>query len=151
MKSLLERSQLWRVPQVVRFQVFGTIIYKKEGRGLFILSSFFVLFSLLFLELRNTRWSKPLPHPTPPPKSQNLNLPYVASFIGTCILFMRKTFFARNKEIEDISWPRGDTNFIFECWKYLSRVSEANEWEILSAREDKIRIPKRSWNVLFII
>ena len=53
--------------------------------------------------------------------------------------------------IEDISWPRGDTNFIFECWKYLSRVSEANEWEILSAREDKIRIPKRPWNVLFII
>ena len=53
--------------------------------------------------------------------------------------------------IKDISWPRGDTNFIFERWKYLSRVSEANEWEILSAREDKIRIPKRPWNVLFII
>ena len=34
----------------------------------------------------------------------------------------------------------GDTNFIFECWKYLSRVSEE---EILSALEDKIRIPKR--------
>ena len=46
-------------------------------------------------------------------------------------------------EMEDITWPRGDTNFIFECWKYLSRVSGANEWEILSAREDKTRIPKR--------
>ena len=34
---------------------------------------------------------------------------------------------------------------------YLSRVSEANELEILSAREDKIRIPKRPCNVLFII
>ena len=27
-------------------------------------------------------------------------------------------------DIEDITWPRGDTNFIFECCKYLSRVSE---------------------------
>ena len=36
--------------------------------------------------------------------------------------------------IEDITWPRGDMNFIFECWKYLSWVREANEWEILSAR-----------------
>ena len=26
-------------------------------------------------------------------------------------------------EIEDITWPLGGTNFIFECWKYLSRVS----------------------------
>ena len=40
---------------------------------------------------------------------------------------------------------------IFECWKYLSRVSEANEWEILSAWEDKIRIPARPCNVLFIL
>ena len=39
-----------------------------------------------------------------------------------------------NDNIEDITWPRGDSNFVFECWKYLSRVSEANEWEILSAR-----------------
>ena len=56
-----------------------------------------------------------------------------------------------SEEIEDITWPRGDTNFIFECWKCLSRVSEANEWEILSAREDRIRIPKRPCNVLFIL
>ena len=35
-----------------------------------------------------------------------------------------------------------DTNFIFECWKYLLRVSKANLWEILSALEDKIRIPQ---------
>ena len=32
----------------------------------------------------------------------------------------------------------------------LSRVSVANERE-LTAREDKIRIPKRSCNVLFIL
>ena len=26
-----------------------------------------------------------------------------------------------------ITWLHRDTNFIFECWKYLSRVSEAND------------------------
>ena len=36
------------------------------------------------------------------------------------------------------------------CEFYL-RVSEANEREILSAREDKIRIPARPCNVLFIL
>ena len=51
---------------------------------------------------------------------------------------------------EDITWPHGDTNFIFESWKYLSRVSEANEWKILSAREDKIRIPARPCNILYL-
>ena len=44
----------------------------------------------------------------------------------------------------------GDTNFIFSCRKYLSRVSEANEWEILSALEDNIRIPARPHNILYI-
>ena len=51
----------------------------------------------------------------------------------------------------NITWPLGYTNFTFECWKYLSRVSEANEWEILSALEDKIRIPKRPYNILYMI
>ena len=54
-------------------------------------------------------------------------------------------------DIEDITWPCGDTNSIFECCQYLSRVSEANGCEILSAREDKIRIPKQPCNVLFIL
>ena len=71
-------------------------------------------------------------------------------------------------EIEDIKCPRGDTNFIFERWKHLEGIphekkkkqtkkkkfpheSEANEWEILSAREDEIRIPKRLCNVLLIL
>ena len=41
-------------------------------------------------------------------------------------------------KIEDITWLRGDTNFIFE-------------WEILSARENEICIPKRPCNDLFIL
>ena len=41
-------------------------------------------------------------------------------------------------KIEDITWPRGETNFIFE-------------WEILSARENEICIPKRPCNDLFIL
>lgn len=40
-------------------------------------------------------------------------------------------------------------NFIFECCKYLSQVSKANKWEILTALEDQIHIPKRPCNVLF--
>ena len=52
-------------------------------------------------------------------------------------------------DIQNITWPRWDTNFILECWKHLSWLSEANE--ILSAREDKILIPKRPCNVLFIL
>ena len=50
---------------------------------------------------------------------------------------------------QNITWPLGDTNFIFSCWKYLSLVSAANEWEILSALEDKIRIPARPCNILY--
>ena len=48
------------------------------------------------------------------------------------------TFLLTVKNIEDITWPRGDTNFIFECsFKYFSRVNEANEWATISTREDK--------------
>ena len=43
--------------------------------------------------------------------------------------------------VEDVTWPLGDTNFIFECWKYLSWVSFAHSWEILSALKDKFVSP----------
>ena len=37
--------------------------------------------------------------------------------------------------IQDITWTRGDRNFILECWWYLSRESAANEWDdTISAR-----------------
>ena len=32
--------------------------------------------------------------------------------------------------IEDITWPRGDTKFLFGVLKNMSRVSAANEWNI---------------------
>ena len=47
-------------------------------------------------------------------------------------------------------FPLGDTNFIFSCWKYLSLIRFAHSWEILSAREDKIRIPTRPGNILYL-
>jgi len=25
--------------------------------------------------------------------------------------------------MEDITWPRGDTKFLFECWKYFTNES----------------------------
>ena len=37
------------------------------------------------------------------------------------------------------------------CWKYLSLVRFAHSWEILSALEDKIRIPARLCNILYLI
>ena len=51
-------------------------------------------------------------------------------------------------EIGDITRPRGSTNFIWVL--KVSLTSERSERVILSAREDKIRIPKRPCNVLFI-
>ena len=53
------------------------------------------------------------------------------------------------KKTKDITRSVWDTNFIFECWKYLS-VSEANKLDILSAREDKIRILKCPYNILSV-
>ena len=47
-------------------------------------------------------------------------------------------------DIEDITWPRKDTNFIFTCWKYLSLIRFAHLWEILSALKDKICIPQEA-------
>ena len=51
--------------------------------------------------------------------------------------------------IEDITWPRGDTNFVFQSWKYLSWVSEANEWEIL--QHEKIKFVTPSGHVMFYL
>ena len=41
-------------------------------------------------------------------------------------------------------------NFIFSCWQYLSLVRFAHSWEILSALEDKIRIPAQPCNILYL-
>ena len=35
-------------------------------------------------------------------------------------------------------------------YEFYFLVSEANEWEILSALEDKIRIPARPCNILYL-
>ena len=54
-------------------------------------------------------------------------------------------------DIEDITCPRVDTNFIFECsTRYLmSERSERVRYRV--EHEDKIRIHKRACNILFII
>ena len=71
---------------------------------------------------------------------------------GDMVIYMCQISFVHVNSATDLNrkfiWPLGDTNFIFLCWKYLSRVSEANEWEILSRREDKISIPTRPCNIL---
>ena len=43
--------------------------------------------------------------------------------------------------IEDITRPRGDTKFLFECWKTFHEWAHAaNEWNIFLTREEKFRI-----------
>ena len=37
--------------------------------------------------------------------------------------------------IEDITWPRRDTKYLFECCKYFSWVSEVNKWNIFQHKK----------------
>ena len=37
-------------------------------------------------------------------------------------------------DIEDITWPPGDTKFLFKCWKYFAS-ERTNEWNIFSTRD----------------
>ena len=56
-------------------------------------------------------------------------------------------------KIEDITWLRGDTKFLFDLLKNISRVSAANT-QIMKRRrnfEEKFCISKRPCKVLFII
>jgi len=52
-------------------------------------------------------------------------------------------------KIKNITWPLGDTDFVFSCWKYLSLVRFAHSWAILSPLKDKIRIPAWPCNILY--
>ena len=54
------------------------------------------------------------------------------------------------KDIEDITWPRGDKKFIFECWKIFHEWAQRTS-EIFATREDKFRISVRPCNFPFII
>ena len=51
---------------------------------------------------------------------------------------------------KNITWPLGDTKVLFPCWKNISRVSAANEWNIFSTLEEKFRISARPCNILYI-
>ena len=53
------------------------------------------------------------------------------------------------EDIEDITWPRGDTKFIFECWKNMSRVSAANEWN--NFQHEKKNFVSPSDHVIFFL
>ena len=78
-------------------------------------------------------------------KAQGI-LPFMVSLNQTKISSNKLSPIHRNKTS---LIKAGLTKAITESWK--AKVSEANEWEILSALEDKIRIPKRPCNVLFIL
>ena len=54
-----------------------------------------------------------------------------------------KKFIAAAKKIEDIRWPRGDTKFLFDCWKIF------HEWAAQTSAlfESQVEI-KRTISVL---
>ena len=53
--------------------------------------------------------------------------------------------------IEDITWPRGDTKFLLECWKIFHEWAQRTSEIFFSTREEKFRISKRPCNILSII
>ena len=52
------------------------------------------------------------------------------------------------KYIDDITWPPGDTKFLFECPKNVSFVHCAHSWHYFSTLEEKFCICKRPCNGL---
>ena len=52
----------------------------------------------------------------------------------TCILYMYN--------IEDITWPEGDTKFLFEYWKNISWVSAANKSNIFEHKKRNFVAPR---------
>ena len=52
-------------------------------------------------------------------------------------------------DIEDITWPRGDTKFVFECWKIFP--SERSEWVRYFFQHDKRNFVSPSEHVMFYL
>mgnify|MGYP001795632227 FL=1 len=76
------------------------------------------------------------------------NFPGMLIYRTTSLL--KPQYFCCFKFIENITWLCGDTEFNFESWQYILRVSEANEWEMFSTQEDKIRF-STSGHVIFFL
>ncbi len=55
-----------------------------------------------------------------------------------------------NGYIDNITWLRGKMKFISSVEQDISRVSEANEWDILLSTRNKCHISKHPCNILFI-
>ena len=72
--------------------------------------------------------------------------------VFSCILTLLLTiilWFWNEWDIEDITWPRRDTKFLFECWKIFHEWAQRTS-EIFSTHEEKFCISKRPCNVLLI-
>ena len=55
-----------------------------------------------------------------------------------------------SKYIQNITWLRGNMKFISSAEQDISRVSEANKWDILLSARSKFHISKHPCNILFI-
>ena len=47
---------------------------------------------------------------------------------SNCVLCRNFISIYKKKKKQNFTWPLGDTNFIFSCWKYLSLVRFAHSW-----------------------
>ena len=52
--------------------------------------------------------------------------------------------------IENIAWLHRDTKFLFECWKVFHQWAN-DQVKYFSTQEEKFRISKQPFNVVFII
>ena len=66
------------------------------------------------------------------------------------MLFDLLTLAVNKNIIENITWLRGNMKFISSVEQEISRVSEANEWDILLSTKNKFHISKHPCNILFI-
>ena len=66
-------------------------------------------------------------------------------FLQLQLFCLHKTLlcFNKYKYIENITWLRGNMKFISSVEHDISRVSEANEWDILLSTRNKFHISKR--------
>ena len=63
----------------------------------------------------------------------------------------RTSMILRNIHIENNTWVRGNTGFILSVERDISRVSAANEWDIMFNTRNKSGISKHTCIILLII
>ena len=77
------------------------------------------------------------------------SMPFATISFVITLIFWALFGLCKSLDIEDITWSRGETKFLFECWKIFHEWVQRTS-EIFSTWEEKFRISKRPCNVLLI-